>query len=177
MQHPTTSSLPSWECGLKSNFCILIICRNSHSLLGSVDWNKSLYLYFANGKSHSLLGSVDWNWHPALKADMMPRHSLLGSVDWNCLKTFIFSRKCGHSLLGSVDWNSQHSWLLQMCRVTPFLGVWIEIDEKRHKDHAGEPSLPSWECGLKFYYTKKSEDLQQSLPSWECGLKWNLHRY
>ena len=51
-----------------------------------------------------------------------------------------------------------------MCRVTPFLGVWIEIDEKRHKDHAGEPSLPSWECGLKFYYTKKSEDLQQVTP-------------
>ena len=32
--------------------------------------------------------------------------------------------------------------------VTPFVGVWIEIDAlKKHVDK--EESLPSWECGLK----------------------------
>ena len=34
--------------------------------------------------------------------------------------------------------------------VTPYAGVWIEIDIVNNKDNA-IPSLPTRECGLKFY--------------------------
>ena len=40
--------------------------------------------------------------------------------------------------------------LLVNIAVTPFVGVWIEID--RHGSCIEcEKSLPSWECGLKFW--------------------------
>ena len=35
--------------------------------------------------------------------------------------------------------------------VTPFVGVWIEIDEEITAVLEQYPSLPSWECGLKFF--------------------------
>ena len=38
--------------------------------------------------------------------------------------------------------------LLVNIAVAPFVGVWIEISELS-KDSFSEPSLPSWECGLK----------------------------
>ena len=34
--------------------------------------------------------------------------------------------------------------------VTPFVGVWIEIDLRALFSALLIPSLPSWECGLKF---------------------------
>ena len=43
------SSLPSWECGLKLTAGLDLICRYSHSLLGSVDWNY----YWKNQKDHT----------------------------------------------------------------------------------------------------------------------------
>ena len=37
-------------------------------------------------------------------------------------------------------------------------------------------SLPSWECGLKFFDRLRNNQLiLASLPSWECGLKYLLH--
>ena len=33
------------------------------------------------------------------------------------------------------------------------------------------PSLPSWECGLKFHGYVMQHPTTSSLPSWECGLK------
>ena len=35
--------------------------------------------------------------------------------------------------------------------VAPFVGVWIEIDEEITAVLEQYPSLPSWECGLKFF--------------------------
>ena len=35
-------------------------------------------------------------------------------------------------------------------------------------------SLPSWECGLKFFVGCYFYTIKESLPSWECGLKWYL---
>ena len=34
--------------------------------------------------------------------------------------------------------------------VTPFVGVWIEIRHTKTQKYMREPSLPSWECGLKY---------------------------
>ena len=44
--------------------------------------------------------------------------------------------------------------LLVNIAVTPFVGVWIEVPSNNSKKLACVPSLPSWECGLK-YYTEK----------------------
>ena len=40
-------------------------------------------------------------------------------------------------------------WNRVLTSVTPFVGVWIEIDNLAKED-TNDPSLPSWECGLKF---------------------------
>ena len=54
--------------------------------------------------------------------------------------------------------------------VTPFVGVWIEINVNRIK-RTYIKSLPSWECGLKYTTVARGDGEQRSLPSWECGLK------
>ena len=56
-------------------------------------------------------------------------------------------------------------------QVTPFVGVWIEINAYQEKINNELLSLPSWECGLKFLGTNHSGGTSTSLPSWECGLK------
>ena len=80
--------------------------------------------------------------------------------------------------------------------VTPFVGVWIEIDVCTTALMLSVVSLPSWECGLKFvcltvyfacdfvtpfvgvwiemYLIIVFSGFLMSLPSWECGLKLDL---
>ena len=77
------------------------------------------------------------------------RHSLRGSVDWNFPAGDVSASPCCHSLRGSVDWNRIFQHLLR-CRKT---------------------SLPSWECGLKYFNCSFLLYCSKSLPSWECGLK------
>ena len=60
--------------------------------------------------------------------------------------------------------------LLVNIAVTPFVGVWIEMTIQLHNLQP-EASLPSWECGLKYYLRIKMVRNFMSLPSWECGLK------
>ena len=36
-----------------------------------------------------------------------------------------------------------------LANVTPFVGAWIEIISLSNGSDTREPSLPSWECGLK----------------------------
>ena len=55
--------------------------------------------------------------------------------------------------------------------VTPFVGVWIEIEKAKSTVAVLTESLPSWECGLKFMHIQKKWQEKKSLPSWECGLK------
>ena len=84
--------------------------------------------------------------------------------------------------------------LLVNIAVTPFVGVWIEIrlqllwfqfvyshslrgsvdwnDPSRRDAIYQSASLPSWECGLKFYIYLAVISYFWSLPSWECGLKY-----
>ena len=146
------SSLPSWECGLKYVKHYIKGEWNSHSLRGSVDWNRKWWnlrcsrrpslpswecglKYNRHGckkrvHGHSLRGSVDWNisFKPYLMC--VVSHSLRGSVDWN--KPIYLTWEVGtrHSLRGSVDWNKN-------------------FGANSIKKYA---SLPSWECGLKFHY-------------------------
>ena len=63
------------------------------------------------------------------------------------------------------------SGLMQEIPVTPYEGVWIEIDKTGGLTKEGNASLPMRECGLKC----ESFDLVKypagSLPMRECGLK------
>ena len=64
------------------------------------------------------------------------------------------------------------SVLLCRHRVTPFMGVWIEILISVGIVAENGKSLPLWECGLKFDYLEKMPQVKWSLPLWECGLKY-----
>ena len=55
-------------------------------------------------------------------------------------------------------------------RVTPLVGVWIEIYRIPKEDFL-EWSLPLWECGLKLVDERALGVEPRSLPLWECGLK------
>ena len=238
---PLPLSLPSWECGLKwSEKRTNPSITNGHSPRGSVDWNIFDNYEGQRKDSHSPRGSVDWNYdcvriaichkvtplvgvwiemanslwsyssvfvtplvgvwieivflgavdcfaivtplvgvwieipHPGRRCgvgivtplvgvwiEMRPMqttfqrrgsHSPRGSVDWNSQPNFAGCSQRGHSPRGSVDWN---------CCV---FGLYSR----------SLPSLPSWECGLKWFCTVLLFGCLQSLPSWECGLKcWN----
>ena len=77
---------------------------------------------------HSLYGSVDWNLKVVTRHILVSCHSLYGSVDWNRCLSLRTSFRCCHSLYGSVDWNG-YPWRHKVHhRVTPFMGVWIEIE-------------------------------------------------
>ena len=54
--------------------------------------------------------------------------------------------------------------------VTPFAGVWIEI-QRWMGGNVGSTSLPSRECGLKLDDDMIAGTGELSLPSRECGLK------
>ena len=55
-------SLPTRECGLKSEKLRRYVGFKGHSLRGSVDWNVQIKWKMQILLSHSLRGSVDWNW-------------------------------------------------------------------------------------------------------------------
>ncbi len=178
-------------------YCILCGWRYcSHSLLGSVDWNNPRLTRKLMEVRHSLLGSVDWNGIDGKSLGVNVGHSLLGSVDWNFAYAVrsisrvpsLPSWECGlklpaipadadwnsHSLLGSVDWNRELRVQREHWKVTPFLGVWIEIMFKGNKGiHClVTPFLGVWiEIPCDRYW---NTDWKTSLPSWECGLKWLL---
>ena len=60
--------------------------------------------------------------------------------------------------------------LLVNIAVTPFVGVWIEIDSYRRRSRAAEvtPFVGVW---IEIWHTLTMNITKASLPSWECGLK------
>ena len=59
---------------------------------------------------------------------------------------------------------------IEVCLVTPFVGVWIET--KIDYDYElSQKSHPSWVCGLKLDFAHIGIDRTLSHPSWVCGLK------
>ena len=85
-------------------------------------------------------------------------HSLRGSVDWNSFGEQFYSNKVGHSLRGSVDWNFYRSMM----------------------GYKLTPSLPSWECGLKYNSNKQRDRRSEVTPFvgvWIEILNWrNIQR-
>ena len=59
---------------------------------------------------------------------------------------------------------------LSLRKVTPLVGVWIEIN-RNGKSRRRKTSLPLWECGLKCFTPANVKKWLVSLPLWECGLK------
>ena len=100
--------------------------------------------------------------------------------------------RTGHSPCGSVDWNLSKEVWRAWNRVTPLVGVWIEIGKSgwygkypvvtplvgvwlkyfcRSRGYNRNMSLPLWECGLKLQCGAGCCCRKTSLPLWECGLK------
>ena len=144
----------------------------SHSLRGSVDWNRFMLEQTPAGiavtpfvgvwieimmfpcntskqQGHSLRGSVDWNCCDG--SDFSPPlcHSLRGSVDWNHLYLVEVWWLWCHSLRGSVDWNAVDvtDRKIHLCHSLRGSVDWNSIC--RYIGNPGKRSLPSWECGLK----------------------------
>ena len=139
-----------WECGLKQFFALLASMAVERSLLM---WECGLKLFELDPEnrkySHSLCGSVDWNKGykdtPKRKNAVTPYVGVWIETDdltivapdfksllmWECglkLQQCLNTRfSLSHSLCGSVDWNLRN-WLRP-----PTLIV----------------SLLMWECGLK----------------------------
>ena len=84
----------------------------------------------ATGTGHSLRGSVDWNNFKQNGSNKGKCHSLRGSVDWNYDNSEAYTGRIRHSLRGSVDWNHKPRTDIRFWWVTPYAGVWIEIDKK-----------------------------------------------
>ena len=164
-------SLPSWECGLKF-------------------W-RSRYRKEVIRVAPFVGVWIEIN---AGRSSKRQQESL---PSWECgLKLIIWLSgkfRCCRSLRGSVDWNHILQHIMMTIIVAPFVGVWIEIKrritelcmQKRrslrgsvdwnynnfYNSASDLPSLPSWECGLKWVFKSFSNFFVSSLPSWECGLK------
>ena len=55
--------------------------------------------------------------------------------------------------------------------VTPYVGVWIETEQRQPAYLTGRKSHPTWVCGLKpTFIMTLSKDIG-SHPTWVCGLK------
>ena len=87
---------------------------------------------------------------------------------WNCSDWNYYS----HSLRGSVDWNLRAGFAEHIRAVTPFAGVWIEIEAK--------PELICVQCVTPFAgvwieisWMSSNDIWPLSLPSRECGLKYS----
>ena len=78
-----------------------------------------------------------------------------------------------HSLRGSVDWNRKIWQLLPWGIVTPYAGVWIEIEITPYISSRSE-SLPTRECGLKFF--QKSTIGFDHRHSLRGSVDWNLYK-
>ena len=185
-------SLPLWECGLKCRWGITVYCYVSHSLCGSVDWNRlqkqgiaggnvtpfvgvwiEIQLGLSSGagaRSHSLCGSVDWNEWSGQQRRRKYRHSLCGSVDWNWNSEQKIKNEIGHSLCGSVDWNKIPS---ASCKQIFGHSLCGSVDWNRCRLHKGKPLPVTPFVGVWIEISWCRDTLLRllSLPLWECGLK------
>ena len=143
-------SLPVWECGLKYSPHIHI--RQNSRVTPCVGvWieitptTTCYWLYWSLPV-----------WECGLKSFPAPcMYCLRKSLPvWECgLKSVdicLIPNNQSHSLCGSVDWNPLIFVLSPITRVTPCVGVWIEIVISCWCTDKYGWSLPVWECGLKY---------------------------
>ena len=76
----------------------------------------------------------------------------------------------GHTLYGCVDWNQGEYAEAVSNTVTPFMGVWIEM-EAQLTEADRVMSHPLWVCGLKSECCNPLHPAWWSHPLWVCGLK------
>ena len=140
--------------------------------------------------------------HPAwvcgLKLRLLARlppwrsHTLRGCVDWNSQCPFPQNFYRSHTLRGCVDWNLRFLMRLELCLVTPCVGVWIEtigtylilrhdpvtpcvgvwIETRAH--HHCTPKTAVTPCVGVWIETSISNNenvADMSHPAWVCGLK------
>ena len=161
-----------WECGLKRT----VHCRSVQT-----------------GASHSLCGSVDWNRDACEGLNTLGVTPYVGVWIETPLSITDEAVRSGHSLCGSVDWNFVALTCSMLEPVTPYVGVWIET---RHPRTASDPWRGHSLCGsvdwnlfgnsIKGprrshslcgsvdwnvdFETYSGTDIK-SLLMWECGLK------
>ena len=61
-----------------------------------------------------------------------------------------------------------------VCKVTPYVGVWIETGNRRIIIVFQSWSHPTWVCGLKLVSCLICLAMVLSHPTWVCGLKRTL---
>ena len=148
-----------------------------HSLRGSVDWNHnspkmessphlvtpfagvwieilSLALFISNTGSHSLRGSVDWN-YTSLNIRLCNWNVTPFAGVWIEINSFTIMNLFRYKIVTPFAgvW-IEMSILIPVAldiSVTPFAGVWIEIVIPVSTNDLLGLSLPSRECGLKYY--------------------------
>ena len=108
----TLSSLPSWECGLKSQKKLILLPPFTVTPFVGV-W-------------------IEITHHPARKVEKNVT-PFVGVWIEIITVTINPPRTICHSLRGSVDWNYFDQGKLTTNTVTPFVGVWIEITESMTK--------------------------------------------
>ena len=60
--------------------------------------------------------------------------------------------------------------------VTPYVGVWIEIESIRGGERGLRKSPPMWGCGLKYLMALWMTAWTRSPPMWGCGLKFSCRK-
>ena len=142
-------SLPLWECGLKYGVWRVPVQHGWSLPL----WECGLK-YYNSDNSHNHFLSL-----PLWECGLKFRSTGLRHVN-GC-----------HSPCGSVDWNYDYLKTGTLTSVTPLVGVWIEIADRKSLEQI-QMSLPLWECGLKSPGFVLIVGANPSLPLWECGLKF-----
>ena len=111
---PSFKSLPSRECGLKSEEAEIVKLIFEVTPFAGV-WIEILHI-LPTLEIH-LVTPFAGVWIEISLIFILrfseKSHSLRGSVDWNCWKSHSCSDCWGHSLRGSVDWNKRDSGSLK----------------------------------------------------------------
>ena len=101
-----------------------------------MDWNRGNCVPKELKAGHSPRGSVDWNANIYTGTYLVCCHSPRGSVDWNFLLIIPYLLQKVTPLVGV--WIEIKGWdyHLRYTGVTPLVGVWIEISSKKKVTHA-----------------------------------------
>ena len=124
-------SHPSWVRGLKSLTSFLFFVF----ILSHPSWVRGLkcsYGYlFKIKRSRTLHGCVDWNKHGQLSAEAIEKShpSWVRGLKWNKRRTLHLFNRSHPSWVRGLKLFSP-LLLLYLRRVAPFMGAWIEIQQK-----------------------------------------------
>ena len=166
------TSLPVWECGLKSWYASIACCSQTSLPV----WECGLKFTIGQEQPTVLASLPVWECglkygcYAALKEYI--GHSPCGSVDWNRKDSSLDFGKGGHSPCGSVDWNMPPCKGGKGKGVTPRVGVWIEIRMKYPMQRSTYSHSP---CGSVDWNEKWRNSVRIGIRHSPCGsVDWNL---